>query len=328
MQLLICLGCCKLSSTCCWILFLVILIGLFIISLTTIPILLTNPSFKDYSVLGQPGTSVLFSVSDFITSFNLKIKTDSDTWCTGKATALDCSVFKPAYTWYNVTRWTNIYMSKGSMFQFKLSSLRSPLSASDSCFLWVFSDYGTYTTAAYGGFQGFDCNNPGDGNWCYDISSDSNPDNVNYTITQTDFYNIACSPKDSCCSMDMLIYQGSYSFNSLNNIPHSSKDLSTTDSAQITLRSQFDYSYEQKCILVHVTFDIEGTCSLENSVHLLISDQKRQKGLLLFPGLLIFILFIFNLVYSFCFCYKICRTKFNSYTDRNYQLVTITSSVV
>ena len=309
-------------------LFFILLVGLFIISLTTIPILLTNPSFKDYSVLGQPGTSVLVSVSSFITDFNLKIDTGSHIWCTGKATALDCSDFNPTYTWHNVTRWTYIYMSKSSVFQFKLSSSRSSSSMSGSCFLWVFSDYGTYSTAVYGDFQGFNCNDPGNKNWCYDISSESNADYVNYTITQTGFYHIACSPKDSCCSIEMLIYQGSYSFDSLNNVPHSSKELSSVDSAHITLRSQFDYSYEQKCILVSVTYDIEGTCSLENSVQLLISDQKRQKGLLLFPGLLIFILFMFNLVYSFCFCYKICRTKFNSYTNRNYQLVTITSSEV
>lgn len=84
--------------------------------------------------------------------------------------------------------------------------------------------------------------------------------------------------------MDILIYQGSHSFDSLNNVPHSSI---RTLALQILLtvlscRSQFDYSYEQKCIstIMYVTFDIEGTCSLENSIHFVFATKYVELHLI------------------------------------------------
>lgn len=319
----------KCSSLCRWTVYFFLLLTLLVISLTSIPVLLTKPSLKDYSVLGQPGTSILFTISNYVTSFNLKI--GSHAWCTGKAMMLDCSEITPSYKWNNVTERIYIYMTTGSVFQFKISSslsAKEQASKSDSSFLWVFSDYATYATAMDGGFQGFNCNNPGNGNWCYETSSESNVNFVNYTTTQTNFYNIACFPDDACPQVKaMLIYQGSYSFDSFNSKPHSFVDLTVEKSVQINFRSQFDYSQKDKCVLVHVTDDDISTCSVEQSVQLLVSDQKRRNGLLLFPGLLIFILLILNLVYSLCFCYKIYRIKCNSHKKQNYELLTVASDV-
>lgn len=308
----------------------------FLISVCSIPVLLTVPFLEDYSIPFQPGDSILFPVSNMATALNLKINTHL--FCIGKAMSLDCSEIRPIYEWKNITMRVYIYMSIDSVFQFKIASASyktSLLPSSQSSFVWVFRDYDTYAEAVLNDFQGFVCASPGDGNWCYEINNvaaESSSNYVNYTITKTNYYHIACYPDDKCPLVEtLLMYQGSYSFDSFDSRSHSYLHLNEQKPTEIILKSQFDYSQKRKCVLAHISSDQQTSCSSTTKIdhRLLVSDQHHHIGLLVFPGLLVFSLLLCNIVYSLCFCYKIYRSNcriFRKNAD-NYQLITMTSDV-
>lgn len=290
----------------------------------SVPIFLTVPSLNDNSLGVKAGDSILIPVTNYVTALHLRL--DSHLLCTGQAMTLNCNSIQPNFEWKNISRRAYIYMTAGSVFNFTLESFRT-LTRLDSSFVWIFQDYQMYAGALSNNFQGYDCGSPGDGNWCYYISPATSISYITYNITKDSYYHLACYPDNNCPLIERLqMYQGSYSFNSFDSQSHSYFHLNEEEPVKVVIRSQFDYSHqESKCILVYISDNYQSSCRHGDITNILISDQKHQVGLLVFPGLFIFGTLLCIIVLSMCFCQKLKRSNCNFKQTVNYRLVNVST---
>lgn len=265
--------------------------------------IISLPSLKDFTYLVQPGDTVLIPVHQtWITSLTLLVSSDSV--CIGKAMAIECSQLQPHYQWRRVTQRGFNYMIAGSSFHFQTITLSEPVSS----FIWIFSDFETYTSATTNKFQGLDCGQPGKGTWCYAFDN-KNHSNITYSITNSGYYFYYCYPDFGCSHLKSLqMYQGSYSFSHLS-LSHSYIQLNQQKPAQLVIRNQYDYSNKDMCVLAYISTDSRLSCPTEDKVTININNQKRRYGLLILPCLFSGLLLICLLIYCFTCIYRLCKSR-------------------
>lgn len=286
----------------CWICVFSLFVSLLLIPLACISILLKVPHLNDYSIDAQPGYTFLLPLNNWTTALDLQLKSDRLV-CTGKAMAIDCSKVTPQYNFRNVTQKSFIYMSVGSTFYFEFDAQHTE--GPDPLFLWIFSDFITYSTALTIKFQGLDCGSPIENSWCYEISKNTKG-SINYTVPRDGFYEIICYPNPVCVYIKRwLMNQGSYQFSNYigSSHPHII-NINEHKSTQLTYRSQYEFSNINKCLLVTISGDFLTSCSIEQ-VTLIISNQVRRYGYLLFPSIAFLFLLLFLIAYLVICCCKL-----------------------
>lgn len=310
------LSCCLISvdpfSLCRWRTRIIVALYSLILFLLTLCIavliaMACLPLMPDYSFWYKVGDTFLVPLSPgqaWIRSLELSLSQQE----IGKALVLDCSDLQPQFQWDYVTNPEFNYMTKGSKFLIETEENLFSRSAK-TWYLWLFTNYTVYHSAVDSSYQGMDCANPGIGNWCLEVSYNSNI-TFEYHVDMDAYYFYGCYPDSYCLRLKTFMkYHGIYDFTNYT-IDRSFVQLSSAVNKKLNLRNNFDFSEKDLCVLA--TVEWQSAISSFQSIFK-VTQLEHRTHYLIFPGIigiLLILLILLHLMFLCCrWCRKHCRVR-------------------